>query len=79
MAVDEGLRKIAAILAADAVGFSRLMADDERATVRTLTEYRGVFSQHVEAHHGRIVDTASDSVLAVFESVVGAVEATVKV
>ena len=79
MAVDEGLRKLAAILAADVAGYSRLMADDERATVRTLTAYREIFSANVGAHQGRIVDTAGDSVLATFDSVVEAVEAAVEV
>jgi adenylate cyclase len=55
------------------------MADDERATVRTLTDYREIFTKHVEAHQGRVVDTAGDSVLATFDSVVEAVEAAVEV
>ena len=79
MAADEGQRKIAAILAADVAGYSRLMADDERATVRTLTEYREIFAKHIQAHQGRVVDTAGDSVLATFESVVEAVEASVEI
>jgi adenylate cyclase len=79
MAADQGLRKVASILAADVAGYSRLMADDERATVRTLTEYREVFSERVEAHQGRVVDTAGDSVLATFDSVVEAVEAAVEI
>jgi len=79
MNADEGQRKLAAILAADVAGYSRLMADDDRATVRTLTEYREVFSERVAAHQGRIVDTAGDSVLATFDSVVEAVEAAVDV
>jgi adenylate cyclase len=79
MAADEGQRKIAAILAADAAGYSRLMADDERSTVRTLTESRNVFAKHIEAHRGRVVDTAGDSVLAVFDSVVEAIEAAIAI
>jgi adenylate cyclase len=79
MAGDEGQRKLAAILAADVVGYSKLMADDERATVRTLTQSREIFGEHVQAHQGRIVDTAGDSVLATFDSVVEAVEAAVEV
>jgi adenylate cyclase len=79
MAADEGKRKIAAILAADVAGYSRLMADDDRATVRTLTEYREVFAAHIATHHGRIVDTAGDSVLATFESVIEAAEAAVEI
>jgi hypothetical protein len=54
--------------------YSRLMGDDEAATVRTLTEYRQVFTEHSARHGGRIVDTAGDSVLAVFDSAVEAVE-----
>jgi len=76
---DEGKRKIAAILAADVAGYSRLMADDDRATVRTLTDYREVFAEHIATHHGRIVDTAGDSVLATFESVIEAAEAAVEI
>ena len=57
-------RRLAAILAGDVAGYSRLMGDDEAATVRTLTEYRGVFSEHSARHGGRVVDTAGDSVLA---------------
>ena len=79
MAADKGLRKLAAILAADVAGYSRLMADDEHATVATLTDYHDIFTTHVEAHQGRIVDTAGDSVLATFDSVVEAVEAAVAV
>ena len=72
---NETKERLAAILAADVVGFSRLMRDDERATVATLDEFRGVFREWIETHHGRIVDMAGDSVLAVFESAIGAVKA----
>jgi class 3 adenylate cyclase len=50
MATDEGQRKLAAILAADVVGYSRLMADDERATVAALKEARAVFKERIDAH-----------------------------
>ena len=76
---DEGQRKLAAILAADVAGYSRLMADDDRATVRTLTAYREIFAEHIEGHQGRVVDTAGDSVLATFESVIEAVEAAIEI
>ena len=76
---DEGQRKLTAILAADVAGYSKLMADDDRETVRTLTAYRQVFSEQIEARQGRIVDTAGDSVLATFESVIEAVEAAVEI
>ena len=79
MAADEGLRKLAAILAADVVGYARLMADDERATVAALKDARLVFRSRIEAHAGRVIDTAGDSVLAEFPSVVEAVQCAVEV
>lgn len=72
-------RRLAAILAADVEGYSRLMGDDEKATVQTLTEYRQVFTEYIERHQGHVVDTAGDSVLATFESPVEAVECAVEV
>ena len=68
-------KRLAAILAADVAGYSRLMETDERATVATLDAYRAVFQEHVTAYGGRIVDTAGDSVLAIFPSAIGAVAA----
>lgn len=68
-------RRLAAILSADVAGYSRLMGDDEIATVRTLSEYRGVISKIVGTHQGRIVDMPGDNVLAEFGSAVDAVEA----
>lgn len=73
MADPEGSRKLEAILAADAVGYSRLMEDDDEATVTTLEAYRAVFREKIEDHHGRIVDMAGDSVLAVFGAATEAV------
>jgi len=70
-------QKLAAILAADVAGYTRLMAGDEPATIATITEYRGVFRRHIEANGGRVVDMAGDSVLAVFPSAAGAVHAAV--
>ncbi|MFN0318346.1 MAG: tetratricopeptide repeat protein [Burkholderiales bacterium] len=75
----QSTRKLAAILAADVFGYSRLMGDDEAATVRALTEYRAVFAEQIARHHGRVVDTAGDSVLAVFESPVEATEAGIEI
>jgi adenylate cyclase len=68
-------RKLAAILSADAAGFSRLMGDDEMATVRSLTKCRSLVSDIIVAHHGRVVDTPGDNMLAEFASAVDAVEA----
>ncbi|MGH7805150.1 MAG: adenylate/guanylate cyclase domain-containing protein [Candidatus Binatia bacterium] len=72
-------QKLAAILAADAVGFSRLMGTDEEATVSELDANRALFRRHCEAQGGRIVDMAGDSVLAVFASTASAVRAAVAV
>ncbi len=72
-------QRVAAILAADAVSYSRLMADDEPATIDALDSARAVFFEHIEADQGRVVDTAGDSVLAVFETTVGAVRAAVAI
>jgi adenylate cyclase len=71
--------RLAAILAADAAGYSRLMAADERATIAALDAARAVFRTRVETHHGRVIDMAGDSVLAVFETAAGAASAAVAV
>lgn len=70
-------RKLTAILSADVVGYSRLMAEDDIATVRMLTEHRGLVKILVEGYRGRVVDSPGDNVLAEFPSVVDAVECAV--
>jgi len=75
----EATRKLAAILSADVVGYSRLMSNDEASTVVTLNTYRGVFRDLITQRQGRVVDTAGDSVLAEFPSVVQAVQCAVDV
>ncbi len=72
-------RKLAAILAADAVGYSRLMAADEEKTMKILSAHRAVIDGIIEFHEGRIVGTAGDSVLAEFGSPVEAVRCAVEV
>jgi adenylate cyclase len=72
-------RKLAAILCADVYGYSRLMGQDEEATLLTLTSYRKVIDSQIEQHHGRIVNSAGDSVLAEFASVVEAVNCAVEI
>jgi len=79
MAENEVRQRLGAILAADVAGYSRLMGEDERATVRQLDAARGVFREHIEAENGRVVDMAGDSVLAVFETVSGAVRAAIAI
>ena len=72
-------RKLAAILSADVEGYSRLMDDDEEATVRTLTAYRNATNDLVQQYRGRIVDTPGDNILAEFTSVVDAVNCAVEI
>ena len=72
-------QRLAAILAADVAGYSRLMADDERATVVALDAARALFRAGIEANHGRVIDMAGDSVLAVFETAAGAVTTALEV
>ena len=70
-------RRLAAILSADAAGFSRLMGEDEVATVRTLSTCRKLAAEIVTSHHGRVVDAPGDNMLAEFGSAVDAVSAAV--
>jgi adenylate cyclase len=70
-------RKLTAILCADVYGYSRLMGEDEEATLRTLSAYRKIIDSLIENHRGRFVNSAGDSVLAEFSSVVGAVNCAV--
>ncbi|MDP6953460.1 MAG: adenylate/guanylate cyclase domain-containing protein [Alphaproteobacteria bacterium] len=72
-------QRLAAILAADVAGYSQLMEADAEATVLALEACRAVFRDHVQNFGGRIVDTAGDSVLAVFPSTIGAVEASLAI
>jgi adenylate cyclase len=72
-------RKLAAILSADVEGYSRLMGDDEAATVRTITEYRDAITSTVVQHGGRVVDAPGDNVLVEFSSVVDAVQCAVEI
>ena len=72
-------RKLTSIFSADAVGYSRLMGDDEAATVRTLTSYRNVISSLINQHNGTVIDSPGDNLLAEFVSVVDAVQCAVAV
>jgi adenylate cyclase len=76
---EELKQRLTAILAADAAGYSRLMAADERATVAALDAARAAFRKNIETHGGRVIDMAGDSVLAVFETTAGAVAAALAV
>ena len=77
---DEGFkRKLTAILSADAVGYSRLMVEDETATVKTIASYRQIMASLIKQHRGRVVDSPGDNLLAEFSSVVDAVQCAVAV
>jgi TolB-like protein/class 3 adenylate cyclase len=72
-------RKLAAILSADVEGYSRLMGDDEVATVRTITAYREIMASFIHRHRGRVVDSPGDNLMAEFASVVDAMECAVEI
>jgi adenylate cyclase len=73
-------RKLAAILAADVVGYSRLMGADEAGTLAALKRHREtIFDPAVAAHNGRIVKLIGDGVIAEFGSVVDAVNCALSV
>jgi adenylate cyclase len=79
MAPEEFKRKLTAVFSADVVGYSRLMGDDEAATVKTLEAYKQVMFVLIKQHRGRVVDSPGDNVLAEFASVVDAVQCGVAV
>jgi adenylate cyclase len=70
-------RKLTAILSTDAVGYSRLMGEDDATTVRTLETYKSVISDLIDQHRGRVVDAPGDNILAEFASGVDAVQCAV--
>jgi class 3 adenylate cyclase len=72
-------RKLTAILCADVHGYSRLMGGHEEATLRTLSACRKITDSLIQRHHGRFVNSAGDSVLAEFASVVEAVACAVSI
>ncbi|MFC1825626.1 adenylate/guanylate cyclase domain-containing protein, partial [Thermodesulfobacteriota bacterium] len=79
MSPEKYKRRLTAIFSADAAGYSRLMGDDEAATVGTITSYREIMADLIEQHRGRIVDSPGDNVLAEFASVVDATQCAVSV
>ncbi len=72
-------RRLAAILSADVEGYSRLMHDDEEAAMATLSAHRAIVDELIRRHRGRIANTAGDSVLAEFASVLDAVRCAVEI
>jgi adenylate cyclase len=79
MATEGFNRKLTAVFSADVVGYSRLMGEDEAATVKTLEDYKGVMFTLIKQHRGRVVDSPGDNLLAEFGSVVDAVQCAVAV
>jgi adenylate cyclase len=72
-------RKLTAILSADVEGYSRLMGEDEEATIRTLTTYRNAIAKLVQQYRGRVVDSPGDNILSEFTSAVDAVNCAVEI
>jgi adenylate cyclase len=79
MATEDFKRKLTAILSADVKGYSRLMGEDEEATVRTITAHRKVIASVIQKYRGRVVDSPGDNILAEFVSVVDAVQSAVEI
>jgi TolB-like protein/class 3 adenylate cyclase/Flp pilus assembly protein TadD len=79
MAIEDLTRRLSAILSADVEGYSRLMREDEEATVYTLTTYRTAITHLVNQYRGRVVDSPGDNILAEFTSVVDAVNCGVEI
>jgi TolB-like protein/class 3 adenylate cyclase len=79
MATDDVKRKLTAIFSADVEGYSRLMEEDELATVETLTSHKEIMRKLIRQYRGRVVDSTGDNLLAEFASVVDAVQCAVEV
>ena len=78
MGTTDLIRRLSAILSADVEGYSRLMRDDEEATVQTITTYRTAMTHLINQYRGRVVDSPGDNILAEFTSVVDAVNCGVE-
>jgi class 3 adenylate cyclase len=72
-------RRLATILASDVAGYSRMMGENEEATVQTLRGHRAVFDALLKQHHGRVFNTAGDAILAEFPSAVEAVRCATEI
>ena len=72
-------RKLTTIFSADAFGYSKLMGDDETATVKTITAYQKIMTTLITQHHGRVIDSPGDNLLAEFGSVFDAVQCAVAI
>jgi adenylate cyclase len=79
MSEERAKRKLSGILSADAVGYSRLMEEDEASTIRTLEDSKKLMGEFIQQFKGRVVDAPGDNLLAEFGSVVDAAECAVKI
>jgi adenylate cyclase len=79
MTEERARRKLSGILSADAVGYSRLMQENEALTIRALEDSKRLMSELIEQFKGRVVDAPGDNLLAEFGSVVDATECAVKI
>jgi class 3 adenylate cyclase len=79
MSTEEFRHKLSSIFSADVVGYSRLMRDDEEATIRTLTTYRKVMTHFIQKYRGRVVDAVGDNLLAEFASAADSVKCAVEI
>jgi adenylate cyclase len=79
MATEEFRRRLTAILSADVEGYSRLMREDEDATIRTLKTYRSAVIDLVRQYRGRVVDSPGDNILTEFASVLDGVNCAVEI
>jgi adenylate cyclase len=79
MTEERAKRKLSGILSADAVGYSRLMQEDEASTISALEDSKELMSSLIQQYGGRVVDAPGDNLLAEFGSVVDATECAVKI
>ena len=79
MAENQTQRKLTAILSADVKGYSKLMGDDDEATVNTITAYRKVITELIQNHQGRVVDNPGDNILAEFSGALNAVNGAIEI
>ena len=79
MNTEEFKRRLTSILSADVEGYSRLMREDEEATIRTLKAYRAAMTDLIRQYRGRVVDSPGDNILAEFASVLDAVNCAVEI
>jgi adenylate cyclase len=79
MTEEQAKRKLAAIFSADVKGYSRLMSENEQATIETLKKYRGIMELLIDKFYGRVVDSPGDNILAEFPSAVNAVNCAIDI